>query len=178
MIKLIILGQGFVPKTQQYERYQIVLYYYAVEEFGKTLKLFENKKFVEKHNHKIIDTEWFKDHDSKIYKVIEKYGKDMDILKPKEIPNDGKFHNVEHEDSLLKKYQEDRAQLLLANYDSNTKKWMQDIPMAIHYEIESKICKLEKIIVEGGMENGIPYLKNSFTFRCWQYSSILCIRGL
>ena len=36
-----------LPKTQEYARYSIVMYYYAVEEFGKALKLKEDKKIAE-----------------------------------------------------------------------------------------------------------------------------------
>lgn len=165
------------PKTQNYVVYSMVLYYYAMEEFGKAIKLKESKQEAEKNNIQNINvTSWFMNHQKKIERIHEIYGNDLHILKSKELtlepidlknfkfPQDKqlffnqlseniKFEPIEYEDAIFTNYQGDRSNLFLTNYDQDKKTWRTLLPFFTSHEVEMKIPTLRKTIHKWQTDN-------------------------
>ena len=80
--KIKYSGGISVPTTQKYEEYCTVLYYYALEEFGKALKLKIAKDDADKSKMPDIHVgKWWLKHDEKIKAVLETFGDDIHIKK-------------------------------------------------------------------------------------------------
>ena len=74
---------------------ELVLYYYALEEYGKAIKLKQDKDIAIQKKRKIITPGWWYKHDSKILAVREKHSNKLDIL------NKGIYFSIKEKLKLL-----------------------------------------------------------------------------
>ena len=130
----------------------VVLYYYALEEVGKAIKLEEEKSKVESSAEFIDVTSWFKDHDAKITAFINKYGEEWHIFEADTIPvspsrDELTYHSVKFTKPSIKTFT-DRSNLLLSDYDDESKSWKRFLESGTSHEIETKIHKFEKLLDE------------------------------
>ncbi|MCH9657196.1 hypothetical protein K0U27_00640 [archaeon] len=145
-----------IKKSPKNKEYVIVFYYYAVEEFGKAIRLHNLKENLGDTRTTVVDVEdWFFDHNKKIQTVKSMFGDEIDILKTKDIPLDNNFHKIEYDGKIISKSSFERPGLFLANYDCKTKEWKNRIPFAMSSQIEEKVKKLKLIIEKWKIDNSL-----------------------
>ena len=127
-------------------KYAVILYYYALEELGKAIKLEDEKNRAKENNQNFIDVDsWFLKHDVKLDFVIKKYGKGLHISKVRWERGRGNFLIGKTDGPLIKKFQE-RSNLWLTDYDEQSEGWQKPIDQFIDDDLEKKIPQVNEIL--------------------------------
>lgn len=130
----------------------VILYYYALEELGKALKLEEEKFKAETSGEPNVNVEsWFLNHNKKLDAVITKFGTKYHIFEadpiPLSPPGKFEFQSVEYSNPSIEKFM-DRSKLLLTDFDEKKQEWGRFLEMATSHEIEIKLSKFKKLLIE------------------------------
>jgi len=151
MAKRILLdteNHGSIDVIQHHGKYAIILFYYAVEELGKALKLKDEMDDAKTGKKSHIDvTKWFKEHDIKLERAQSEFPKLKIPAYNEEKINDStiRFH-LDEESEVVKGFQE-RSDFFLVSYDEENKSWINDLSSHIEEdEIIKKINILREIV--------------------------------
>jgi len=127
-------------------KYAVILYYYALEELGKAIKLEDEKSKAKENNQNSIDVDsWFLKHDIKLDYAIAKHGKGLHISKVKWEKGRGNFFIGKTDGPLIKKFQE-RSNLWLTDYNEQKESWQKPIDQFIDDDLEKKIPQVNQIL--------------------------------
>ncbi len=127
----------------QYRDQAVILYYYAVEEFGKAVMLKQKKNDAILLNQKDVDvSDFFYNHDKKIEAARIEIGKDIDILEYNPIPDDGQFHDLVERGPVIRDFFE-RSSVFLTDYDPISRTWGKDLPIPLVLQIEKAFEQLQ-----------------------------------
>jgi len=132
---------------QHDSKYSIVLFYYAVEELGKAIRLEEYKKEAEVNNRKYVeDDKLFSDHNYKINIAQSKYP-DLKIPNWKQEPIRENTYKLIPYDEIIHNFVE-RSNFWLVDYNPESGKWISKLPEVDDDEILKRLEQLDKIIDE------------------------------
>lgn len=140
---------GSMDIVQHHSKYAVILFYFAVEELGKALKLKEKLEEVKQNNPQMnnIQLNWWKDHDKKITRAQREFP-ELKIPKYREEKIDEKTFRyiLEDDDELIKGFQE-RSEFFLVGYDMKKEQWVNDLSTHIEdAEVINKINYLDSIL--------------------------------
>src|SRR5438445_3675391 len=108
-----------------FEKQSIIIFYLALEEFGKAVILIDKKKFAEHKEELEINTdEFFYDSNKKIKAAVRTIGPHIEIIKPKSHPMKPESSNLDLENNEFKM---GSCNLLFIDYNSSDGKWIQKL---------------------------------------------------
>jgi len=158
---------GYITVIENAPEISVVLYYYALEELGKAIKLESERDAARESGKDSIDaTSWFIDHDEKLEAAIHRYGNEWHILEADPIPvspslEEFEFHTVEYSQPSIRNFI-DRSNLLLTDYNRSSGHWGRFLESGTTDEMEKKIPQFDKLlhdILTGFIEdNKLPHL--------------------
>lgn len=130
-----------LPSTEHDIKYAVILFYYALEEYGKALLLEgENDNITQNQTH--INPTWFYCHNHKIRSVRIRHP-NLYIPKYKFPQIEGKADTLTNEGDVAETFQ-DRSNLLLTDYDDKTNRWGWGKNLE-HIEDEDVMKKLDEL---------------------------------
>ncbi len=139
------LGNITIP--QHHLKYSVILFYYAIEELGKALKLkdaLEESK--QKNPQTKIKITWWRKHDKKINRTQKEYPF-LKIPKYDGIVNGEVTTHILNEDSEIVKGFQERSEFFLIGYDMENEQWVNDLNTHIEEsEVIKRIEKLDSIL--------------------------------
>ncbi len=138
---------GNITIPQHHAKYSIILFYYAIEELGKALKLKDKLEESKQNNQQIVKLTWWRDHDKKIKRAQREHP----FLKiPKydgeSIDGETTTYTLNEDSEMVKGFQE-RSEFFLIGYDMKNKQWVNDLNTHIEEsEVIKRIDKLDSIL--------------------------------
>lgn len=128
---------------------ELVLYYYSLEEYGKAIKLKQDKEDATKTKIKIIDpSNWFFKHDKKIEAVRSRHENMLDITNKGILSitlGDVHVDHSKHNELLIKTFL-DRSNFFLIGYDEEKDKWGPPITVKTSKTVSTKTKLLKREI--------------------------------
>jgi hypothetical protein len=141
-VLLDVENHGSVDVYQHHSKYAVILFYYAVEELGKALKLQDEMEIAKTQKKSYVTVTWFKDHDTKLARAQKQFPelRIPNYIEEKIDARTRRYHKDEGTD-IIKGFT-DRSDFFLISYDEDKKEWINDL--ASHIEQDEVILRLNK----------------------------------
>lgn len=152
-VLLDVENHGAIDVYQHHSKYAVILFYYAVEELGKALKLKDEMELAKSKKQSYVTITWFKNHDAKLTRAQEQF-QELKIPKYREQKIDEKtsqYHKEEDTD-IIKGFT-DRSDFFLVSYDEDSKTWINDLSSHIEEDEVSRRLEKHKEIVNCWLDN-------------------------
>lgn len=138
---------GQFEVKQHDSKYAIVMFYYALEEFGKALKLQKAKEKTTMNQEQYVeDSSLFVKHDYKVDESLKQY---PDLTIPNWIQEQIKenTYKLVPNGEIIEDFIE-RSNMWLVSYDQNSNKWKEQFFNIDDEIVETKIDYLDKLLDE------------------------------
>lgn len=137
-------NHGSIDVYQHHRKYAVILFYYAVEELGKALKLKDEMENAKTESKSHVDvTKWFKEHDDKLERAQNQFPElKIPEYKEERISESSVRFHLDKDSEIVKGFQ-DRSDFFLVGYDEENKTWVNDL--SSHIEEDEVIKKMERL---------------------------------